>query len=407
MEDVFTNCGTLKYDSYGFVDTGLRAVNKGNLGRTQGIKTVQNISSTGGFGSVFNNGNANLSFLLPIGTSNILDICQQMVLELTLSNDDATVGHDATLLAGQFLIKNIITLTNNQIENTMPEHQMVRRLFTSKDDEEIFQRASLEQFAYAGYPNAYTTSATTIRPSGTQKIYLQIFTPLDVTQAFLPAISQQITIQVYFNNTAVTSTSTSTTVSLQDARLIMNGIAYTPQIRQAILNRFAAKPHLYSYNAAQREILSNISVSAASESNFQLSAFSGFKMPCLFLGVRAANASQEDLYAFDKLLTIDEKINGQSVYLSKLNKQEFASMAMDAFSTSVANGNTNLVFLPHSIDAYQSLKYNKLRGYQIYNPNVNMLIQMDSVTGSRDLVAIGFAAAVLIIDKGNLSLQYL
>lgn len=407
MEDSLTNCGNLSFDHYNFLDENLRAVNKGNLGRVKGVKTVQNISSTGGFGSVFNNGNANLSFLLPIGTSNILDICQQMILELTLSNDDATVGHNATILAGQYLIKNIITLTNNQIENTMPEHQMVRRLFTSKDDEEVFQRASLEQFAYAGYPNAYTTSATTIAPSGTQKIYLQIFTPLDVSQVLLPAISQQITIQVYFNNTAVTSTSTSTTVSLQDARLIMNGVAYQPQVRQALLNKFAAKPHVYAYNAAQREILSNISVSSASESNFQISAFSGFKMPCIFLGVRAANASQEDLYTFDQLLTVDERINGQSVYLTKLNKQEFASMAMDCFSTSVANGNTNLVFLPHSIDAYQSLKYNRQRGYQLYNPNVNMLIQMNSVTGSRDLVAIGFAAAVLIVDRGNISLQYL
>lgn len=407
MEDVFTNCGNLSYDSYGFYDNGLQAVNKGNLGRVKGVKSVSNISSTGGFGSVFTNGNANLSFLLPIGSANMLDICQQMVLELTLSNDDATVGHDAEILASHFLIKNIITLTNNQIENSMPEHQMVRRLFTSKDDEEIFQAATMEQFSYAGYPAAYTTSSAVIPPSSTKKIYLRIFTPLDVCQCFLPSISQQITIQVYFNNTAVTSTSTSTTVSLQDARLIMNGIAYTPQIRQGLLNRFAAKPHLYSYNSAQREILSNISVSSASESNFQLSAFSGFKMPCVFLGVRAANASAEDLYTFDELLTVDERINGQSVYLSKLNKQEFASMAMDCFYTSVANGNTNLVFLPHAIDAYQALKYNKLRGTVTYNPNINILLQMNSVTGNRDLVAIGFASAVVIIDKGNISLQYM
>lgn len=407
MEDAFTNCKELSFDHYGFLDEGIRAVNKSNAGRIKGKKAVQNISSVGGLASVFQNNNANVQFNLPIGGANVLDICSSMILELTIQNNDAV--NAATLLTGQFLLTQIITMCGNNLENSNPEHQMVLRLYGSGADEELEQRASLEYFSYAGYPAAYTTSSTTIPASGSTKVYLQLFTVFDRTQAFLPAITNQINIQCFFNSTGMTSTSLSSGISLTDARLIMQGVRYQNNIRAALLNRFAAKPHLYSYFLGQqREILSGASVSAASEQNFAVSGYSGYNVAALWLGVRANAATQEQLYTFDEILTVDERINGVSIYNSKLNKQEFGAMAMDNnIQTSVPNGNTNLVMLPHASDVYQSIKWQKLRGYELYNPNVNILIQMASVTGTREIMTVGFTASVLVIDKGTARIENL
>lgn len=407
MEDAFTNCKDLSFDHYNFLDEGIRAVNKSNAGRLKGERTVQNISAQGGLASVFQGGNPNVNFILPVGNANMLDICDSMILELTITNNDAV--NAATLLAGQFLLTNIITQAGNNLENSQVEHQMIRRLYTPPGDEELIQRATLEYFSYAGYPAAYTTSATTIAASGTTKVYLQIFTCLDCSQVFLPAVTTQITLQCYFNSTGMTSTSAASSISLSDCRLIMSGIRYQNNIRQALLNRFAAKPHLYSYALGQqREVLSSVAVSAAAEQSYQISGFSGYNVIATFVGIRAANASQQQLYTFDAISTLDERINGSPVYNSKLNKQEFSNMAMfNNIQTSVPNGGTNLVMLPHSSDVYQSIKWGKQRGYKLYNPNVQLLIQSASVTANRDLMTAAFTAAVVIIDKGTISIQNL
>lgn len=407
MEEALTNCKDLSWDHYSFLDEGIRAVNKSNAGRLKGEQTVQNVSAQGGLGSVFAGGNPNVNFILPVGNANMLDVCTSFILELTIANNDAV--NAATLLAGQFLLTNIIVQAGNNLENTQVEHQMIRRLFTPEGDEEVVQRASLEYFSYAGYPAAYTTSATTIAASGTTKVYLQIFTCLDCAQVFLPAITTQVTFQVYFNSTGMTSTSAASSISLTDARLIMQGIRYQNNIRQALLNRFAAKPHVYAYALGQqREILSSVAVSAAAEQSYQISGFSGYNVIATFLGIRAANASQQQQYTFEAIDTVDERINGTSIYNSKLNKQEFAAMAMfNNIKTSVPNGNTNLVMLPHSCDVYQSIKWGKQRGYKLYNPNVQFLVKTDSVTANRDFVAVAFTAAVVIIDKGTISVQNL
>ena len=407
MEDSFTKCGELTYDHYHFLDEGIRAVNKNNTGRLRGKKAIQNVSAVGGLASVFQNNNSNIQFNLPIGGANVLDICTSMILELTIQNNDAVNASE--LLAGQFLLSQIITMCGNNLENSNPEHQMVLRLYASEADEELEQRASLEYFSYAGYPAAYTTSSTTIPASGSTKVYLQLFTVFDRTQAFLPAITNQINIQCFFNATGMTSTSLSSGISLTDARLIMHGIRYENNVRAALLNKFAAKPHYYSYFLGQqREILSGASVSAASEQSFALSGYSGYNVAALWVGVRANAATQEALYTFDEIAQIDHRLNGVSTYNSKLNKQEFSNMAMDNnIQTSVPNGNTNLIMLPHSCDVYQSIKWQKLRGYERYSPNVNLLITMSSVTGTREIMTVGFTAAVLIIDKGTAKVENL
>lgn len=406
MQDAFTNCKDLTFDHYSFLDEGIRAVNKSNAGRLRGMRTVQNVSAQGGLNSVFAGGNPNVNFLLPIGSSNLLDVCTSMILEMTVTNNDAV--NPASLLATSAWITNIISQTGTPIENSQFENQLCRRLFTANNDEELFQRQTLENFTYAGYPNAYTSPTATLAASASTKVYLQIFTPFDCTQCFLPAITQQITLQVYFNATGMTSTSTSSGISLTDARLIMHGIKYENNVRAAILNKFAAKPHMYSYFSGQREILPGVNVSAATELSYQLTGFSGQNVACTFVGIRAANAQQEELYTFDAIGTIDERISGTSIFQSKLNRQEFSNMAMDNnIKTSVPQGNTNLVPLCHSNDVYQSLKWGKLRGTVLYNPNVQILMQTQSTTSTRDVVFVAFVSSVLIIDKGTVRLEFL
>lgn len=402
MQNVLDNSSV---DHYGFINNGLKAVNKDHVGREKVYKISQNVSSNGGINNLFQGSTANITFLLPIGQANVLDVTESIVLELTIENNDG--ANAASLLAGHFLLNNVQTLTNGILEQSFAESQMIRRLFLANNDQEIENMTVNENFSYS-FAAGYGSPTSTIPASGSKKIYLQIFTPIDVSQVFLPAITQQISIQLYFNSTAVISSSASTNVSVSNARLIMNGFAYENQIRQAKLQLFAQKPHYYGTTIIQREVLSGISVSNVNASSFATSAFSSFKLPCLFLLLRAANATQENLYAFDKIQTLDERINGKSVYLSELDNQEFVRMLLDAgIKSSVPNSATNILCLPHSVDIFESLRDNKQKGTLMYNPNISQIITTSSAVGVRDLIAIGFQACALKIDRGTLSLEYL
>lgn len=400
METVVANANLL--DHYGFVDSNGMAVLKEVAGKKKGYKSSTIVSPNGGVSNVFNGAQSNVTFLLPIGIGNNLDICHKMVLELDIENLDAV--NAATLITGQYLIDYVDTLVGQQIESSWAENQMALRLYTVDGDEQLEQYASIEQYDYT-YANGYATSAATIAASSSKKIYLQMFTPVDRGQLFLKAINQQISLQVYFRASCLTSTSASTTVQVNNIRLFMQGYSYEPSIQQSLLQRFRQKKHVYPFYASKRDIISNVAVSAASELSYQLSGFSGYKLPCLILGIRPANASQEGLYDFDVFGTLDHRINGISTYSTKQNLQEFTQMVADDIRVSVPGSGTNLLLAPHSDNVYGTLKKNKNCGTMLYNPNVNLLIQTASVTGNRDIVAITFVAGVLVVENGALSFQ--
>lgn len=401
---VLTDVGPCSVDHLELQQVGPRLLQKRSAGRFKAVAKSQNISPNAGLGALYQGSQAINNILLPQGNANLLSVCQQLILEITLSNGDAV--NAATILPAQFLVSQIQINSNQTLETIQSEHLLIKRLFLSNADMELDQREQLEYFSYS-YPTGYGTSATTIAASGSAKVYLEIPCFLTSTELFLPAVNQQITYMLTFPPSAVISTSASTTVTCTDMRLFMNGFDYEPQVRNRILNEFAKAPVVYGYNFPMIEQLSNITVSNATESNFQISSFTDFLTPAMFLMVRAVNSTQEDLYSFDQILTTDFRKDGQSYYLSKLNRQEFTSMIMPLIKTSVPNSNTNILALPFSTDIYQSLKHNKQRGFVKLTPNINALIQMVSANGNRDLVAVIFTEGVVTIQNGNISYSYL
>lgn len=401
---VLTDVGPCSVDHLELQQVGPRFLQKRSAGRFKAIAKSQNVSPNAGLGALYQGSQAINNILLPQGNANLLSVAQQLILEITLSNGDAV--NAATILPAHFLVSQIQINSNQTLETIQSEHLMIKRLFLSNADMELDQREQLEYFSYS-YPTGYGTSATTIAASGSTKVYLEIPCFITSTELFLPAVNQQITLMLTFPPSCVTSTSASTTVTCTDMRLFMNGFDYEPQVRNRILNEFAKAPVVYGYNFPMIEQLSNITVSSATESNFQISSFTDFLTSSMFLMVRAVNSTQEDLYAFDQILTCDFRKDGQSYYLSKLNRQEFTSMIMPLIKTSVPNSNTNILALPFSTDIYQSLKNNKQRGFVKLTPNINALIQMVSANGNRDLVAVIFTEGVVTIQNGNISYAYL
>lgn len=402
MEAVVSNAVSM--DHYGFVANNGMNVLKEVAGRKKGRYGSSVISPNGGVANVFAGAQSNVTFLLPIGAGNTLDICNKMVLEFDIENLDAV--NAATLIAGQFFIDYVDTLVGQQIESSWAENQMVLRLYGSNGDEQLAQYASIEQFAYT-YAGGYTTSAATIAASSSKKIYLQLFTPIDRTKCFLKAINQQISLQIYFRSSCLTSSSASTTIQVNNIRLLMQGYTYEQSIQQALLQRFNNGKHIYPFYNSKREIISNVAVSNVSELSYQLSGFSGFKCPGLWVGIRAAGAAAQNLYAFDRVGTLDHRVNGNSVYATKQNYQEFTQMVADQVKTSVPNSGSNLLLAPHSDDIYQTLVKNRNLGYILYNPNVNLLIQTESVAGNRDILCVTFIAGVFCIENGTCSFSQL
>lgn len=373
-------------------------------GRKKCYKSVSNIQSSGASNSVFVSNGQSISFLLPLGAANTIDICESTIVELNLTNNDAV--NAAILLPAPYMLLNYQTLASGSVlETNHPESLEINRVFFSRNDEEIEQRQSLESFAYT-LAGGYTTSATTIPASGTATLYLQLFSILDRCKLFLPAINTQITLQLYFNSTAVTSGSLSTTVSLTSTKLIMSGYSFENEIRNSLIRRFAQVNHKYHYYLCQKEIVSSETVGDVSESNVRVSSFSGMKLAANFFMVRTANAVQENLYTFNKMATVDLRANGSSVYLSQLALQEFQSMAIESIPTTAPVA-TNIVMLPHSMDTYASVKNGKFKGELVYSPNYNLLIKSTLAPASKDIVFIGYQSVIVNIKNGNLTIDYL
>jgi len=408
MTDVklLTDVGDCSYSHWNQVmkDAGVRYMQKKSIGRKKCFKASQNVSPNAALGAIYQGAATVNNVLLPQGNGNLLSVCEQMVLEITITNNSAVAV--ATVLPSMFLVQQIQINTNGTIETINPEHLLIKRLYLSDADMELYQRGQLENFSYS-YPTGFGTSASTIAASSSQKYYFEIPNFITSTGLFLPAVSQQITMMITFPPTCLTSTSASTTVSCTNLRLYLHGYDYESQIRQQLLNKFAEKAVVYGYQFPMIEQFSNIAVSAAAQSNFQISSFSTFLTSGLFLLVRAVNATQQNQYAFDRIGTLDFKKDGRSWFLSPLDNQEFNSMLMDCIKTSVPNSNTNILCAPFSEDIYESLENNRLLGYCEFTPNIQALIQMASVTGNRDLIAIIFTCGTITIQNGQISYAYL
>lgn len=79
---------------------------KSSIGKVKALSKLQWIQSTSSTSSVFTTANTCVSFLLPTGLSNQIDICERMELQLSITNNSGS--NAATLLPIAFMIDRLI-----------------------------------------------------------------------------------------------------------------------------------------------------------------------------------------------------------------------------------------------------------------------------------------------------------
>lgn len=399
--DLFDN-GSLPHEEVVSIkNSGIEyLLKKSQLGRKKARKVVQSVQSQGSTSNVFTIGGSQLNMLLPLGASNQIDVCEDMVLELVVTNGDAVGGHTLTLCPVASWFSNLnIECSGTILENLYFENMLLDETYWQENDEHILANQTLENYVYSN-STGYTSSAVTIAPSASQTFYLNLNNCITRCALFLPAINSQITIQAIFNQIPYITTSVSTTVSLTSARIIMSGYQYEQGIRNKLIERFQNNVTAYQYLLPQREIVSNASMSSATTSYVQLTGFSGMAIAALFVGLRTVNAAQEALYAFDTVANVDMKSSGQSVFLQALPYAEYRKMGLRTCPNSAPFAE-RMFMLPFSTDAYESVVDGKNLGFLRFNPNIALEI-LDTVTASKDVVCIAYQYNRILIKNGQL-----
>ncbi len=379
---------------------GVVLAKKNNIGKLKARMALQTIQSQGSTSNVFTNGsNTIISYLLPNGVSNQIDIVRDLVFEFTVTNNDGT-GKALTLLpCGYWLNLVSIETGGSVVENCYPDQFLIDATYLQENDEKILAHQTLENFTYSS--SGYTTNTTNTIADGVSKtFYFTLNCCLNRAQLFLSAITSQITIQLQFNAKAYTSTSLSTAVSMSNSKLVMSGYRYDEAIRNKLLQRYASSVTSSIYQICQREIIPGVSLSTASTSYIQVTSFSGMNISMLCCGARPNGAAQENLYTFDQFAQIDLKNSGTSVFMNSLNYREYSIMNMEVFPSSAGYAE-NMMVLPFSIDAYDSVKSGLLRGSLVFSPNFTLEI-LNGATATRELVLLAYQFNKFSISGGRL-----
>jgi len=373
-----------------------------NIGRIKAKgSAVQSVSSQGSTSNIFTNGNtATLTFLLPLGTSNQLDIVKNIVFEFTVTNNDG--GGDALLMLPVQFWPNIIQLSaaGAIFESIYPENLLIESTFLQENDEKILARQTLENYVYNAATTGFTSSAVTIADGASKTFYFNLNCSLNKAELFLSAINTQITIEIQFNPAPYLSTSLSTSVSMSSAKMIMSGIKYDEAVRNKLLQRYASNSTSSLFLLPVREIIPGVALSSASTSYIQVTSYSGMNLGALFVASRTNGATKEQLYTYDLLAEIDLKNSGSSVFLNSLKLREYTIMNLNNLPSS-ASFCENMVMMPFSVDPYNTLKIGRESGWLTFSPNFSLEI-LSTVTATKELVLIGYQYNKLTIKGGQL-----
>lgn len=375
---------------------------KTSIGRKKAQKAINFVQSQGSTNSVFSgSGNVNLQFLLPIGVSNYLDFCSDMTLELLINNNSNASA--ASLLPVATWIQKIDVICGSTIETIYPEHLIIDRLFFQEnDDVGILSYQKMENYVYNS--SGYQVSSSTLAANTQQRYFLKIDNVLTKTGMFLPAVSQQISFQIYFQQAAWTSTSSSTNISVQEAKLYTLGYRLEPNIRTRLLARYASAPHYLLYCAQpQQTIVNSENLSSLTKSNTRLNTYSGKQIVASFLMLKQDNSVQENIINFYAINQLDMKNGGVSVFSNDLYVQEYQHMALETFKTSAAVY-TNIVYMPHAVDGYQTLMYNINTGSLEYNSNIVLEI-LAAATATRSVYINAYSLVQYMISNGIVEKQ--
>lgn len=403
--DLFSQAMPYAHEAFEAISVGGQVqymLKKGSIGKMKAQQGVAWVQSTSTPSSVYVAANVAVSHMLPIGSSNEIDVCQRLILQGTIKNNDAV--NAATLLPVAFQINRIEFLVGAQVELIYSQNLIQDRLFLSKNDEEVLSNQQNEIYSYTP-AGGLATYATPLAASASRDFFLEIPCFLTRTGMFLPALNQQVTIQIYWNASGVTSTSLSTNLSLTQSRIYIIGFKYQSEIREKLLARFASLPHYYFYNCNEYYPIGSVPLSSISQTTTQITSFSGKLMTDISLAITSVAALQENQYNYFALNQIDEKDAGRSIYSDSLYQQLYRQMEQNTFYTS-APESVNVYYLPHSVDLYNSIENCLSKGSYLYNANISVKL-LAAATATHDIIICGHSACMFKLANGALTKQQL
>lgn len=376
---------------------------KSSLGKFRAITKVSYVQSTSGTSNIFN-GTANqlLSFLLPIGMSNELDIAERMMLEISVLNTSGS--NAATLLPMAFWINRYEILAGSQLELVYSQNLIEDRLFLSKNDEEIQANSINEIYQYSSSAG-FATSSATLAASTAGTYFLEIPNFLTRAQPLLKSINQQLTLNFYFNALPVTTSSASQTISVTQARVYSYGYAFEESVRAKLLQRYSQLSHYLFYNCPEWTNIPGENLSNISKSSTRCGVFSGKQMTNLMISVIDNSAVQQNQYNYYPLAQVDEKNSGLSLFSDSLYIDIYKEMAKQTFMTSAPNA-VNVYLLPHSTDVYRAVNNCLQLGSYLYNPNIILELLAVTNLGSKTVTVTGYSACIFKIQGGAITKSY-
>lgn len=375
---------------------------KSSVGKFRALPKISYVQSTSGTNNIFNGTpNQLVSFLLPIGMSNELDVAERMVLEIAVLNGAAGA---ATFLPTQFWVNRVEILAGSQLELIYSQNLIEDRLFFSRNDEEIQSNSLNEIYSYSSSAG-FATSANTLAASTAAIYFMEIPNFLTRAQPLLKSINQQLTVNVYFNALPVTTTSVSQAVSVTQCRIYLYGYAFEESVRAKLLQRYSQLSHYLFYNCPEWTIIPGETISNVSKSSTRCGVFSGKQMTNLMLSITDNSAVQQNQYNWYPLGQIDEKNSGLSLFSDSLYIDLYKEMAKQTFPTSAPNA-VNIYLLPHSTDVWRAVNECLQLGAYLYNPNIVLELQAITNLGSKTVTVTGYSACIFKIQGGAITKSY-
>jgi len=352
----------------------------------------QRITPQTGVANVFNNNQAQVDFIMPIGGGK-LDKCDNFVLELSLTNTDGV--NIATLLPAQFMIDNYQELISGNTFNTFYSHQLlIETLFLCYDDECIYNYSTLGGFT-GGINGVPYSENLTIPAGGTARLYLRITPMIAREKLFLKNCLSQITYRFYFESTGLTTTSLSTPGSLRlnALNMFVGGVKYDESIKNKLLSRYKSFDHITNYWQGQRAVISGQGISDITDSFVNVTEFSDLNInfsACMFV---PNGAIKENLYNFVPIENLSLQVNGQTISsFEQTNTNWIRFLMMEFFPGVTSTVSNNIYIINHSHNPQGSAITGMSSGSYKWSPNCRL--QVRAATGSAgtyDVYIIAFA----------------
>lgn len=352
------------------------------------------VNAQNGVASVFNgSGTSQVQFLPPIESP--LDLWQEFVLELSLTNNDLTNAAD--LLPAQFLIDYYEEqIAGSTIVTTYSQHLLYELLYICKDDEciESYQNYGGFVGGFGGVPYA---GNLTIPAGQSARVYIRFHPTFARENLYVNNLSSQYTLFFHFPALATVSTSLSNDITLNQIDLLIGGTIFEQSVKNRLTMRAKSYDMISNYFEEQRLIVSGRNLTAGVKVNVPITEFSSMNMSHIIVWMVPGSSTREDLYNFQPIEKLDILSSGIVVGSMQDMRTEWVKLQMFEYFPGLTSPDTNNIYvISHSLDPQDSTRVGKASGTYRYSPNVILEIQA-AATGTYDIYVLGYRHCNLVL----------